>query len=74
MTKHDIVEKAKTVSSIRRPVSEDESKLAVAWMKDEIGLSQVVGVKTLGAFGPTVLARIAVVLRDAYRKGRLKIQ
>ncbi len=74
MTRRDIVEQAKSVDRLRRAVTEDELALAFAWMKDELGLNQVVSVKKLGAFGSTVLSRIAVVLRHAYRKGRLTIK
>ena len=56
------------------PVSEDQIDVVLAWMKGEV---QIIQMFKVGVFGKTsyhnAYARLAMVLREAYRRGRLKI-
>ena len=57
---------------LKRDVSEEEIEVALAWMVGKVGVTQVcvaMGKKKAG----TILYRIAVVLREAYTRGKLKI-
>lgn len=67
-----LLEQAKAI--VRPPqvqVSEDERELALAWLRDEVTLTQAA--KAMNASGGSVLYRFAVCLREEFRAGRLKV-
>lgn len=54
-------------------VSNEEIELAFAWMKGLVGYQQLNFALRAGTGSNNVLYRMAIVLRDAYQKGRIKI-
>ena len=75
MTLLDEAKKLKTTKRI--DVSDEKIELALAWLKDEIGISAICRVckpnKGVNYSG-NMLYSIAVWLREAYRKGLIKIK
>lgn len=80
MEKETLLEKAKKVKITRgtrseRKVSTEEGiETAFAWIKDEIGLTQISKGLGYSKDSGNVLYYIAIWLREAYRQGKLKIK
>lgn len=72
--KMSLLEKAREIPIRRRGaegVTVEEIELALAWMKDEITLTQIARVMNHKGPGTTV-SRISILLREAYRKGMIR--
>jgi len=72
-----LLQKAKKVKQkINKPliVNSEEIELAFAWLKDEIGLRQMSAVLGISYSGGSCLYRISIILKEAYKKGILKIK
>lgn len=55
-----------------RDVTDDEIELVIAWLNDEVTSKAIM--KVTGLASPnTTMYRIAVVLREAYHRGILKV-
>lgn len=69
----NILTKAKSIpyQLRRRPVTEDELTLALAWLKDEISPSQAD--MALGVVNGRFSCRVGLILKEAYKKGHIKI-
>lgn len=68
-----LLEKAKEVKlryRTRTDYSKEEIELAIAWMKDEIRVGQVG--KVLGKGSTAIGYRLAMLIRAAYRQGKIK--
>jgi hypothetical protein len=70
----DILTRAKALGAPKRKrvVTEDEIVLALAWMRGEIGMSQMARALKLATNNGTVILHAGLALREAYRQGRLK--
>jgi len=66
--------KAVKVNSRHRVISDEYIDLALAWIRDEIGLTQVNVVLGKKREGGNSLYGIAVWLREAYRNGKIIIK
>ena len=70
-----LLEKAKSVPTknrVRSALSDEEIELAIAWLNDEVTLTQAataMGYKSGGAW----VARVALLLREAFRTGIIKV-
>lgn len=54
-------------------ITRDEVELGIAWLQDEVTLTQIA--KVLGMKGPgNAVSRMAVCIREAYRLGMIKIK
>ena len=76
MAKQSLLEKALTA---KRPdkrlerITPEEIELALAWLQDEVTLTQVA--YALGMKGPgNAVSRMAVIIREAYRAGLIKVK
>lgn len=74
--KKTLLQQAKEIKVLKRRVrvSDEHIELAIAWMKDEIGLGQINIVMGQKISGGNVLYNISVWLREAYRKGIIKVK
>lgn len=66
-----IVEQAKSIE-IKRRLASLEPELALAWLKDEVRLTQIAKVKKMSL--TRVYDNLSRALREAYRKGDLIIK
>ena len=62
------VKEIKVVNLSRAEVTEEEIEVGLAWMREDITITQII---KSGVLGKGNLARIATVLREAYRKGKI---
>lgn len=54
-------------------ITPDEIELSLAWLRDEVSLTQIA--KVLEMKGPgNAVSRIAICIREAYRLGLLKVR
>jgi len=75
MKKKTLLQKAKKVKMRHRKiiVTDEHIELALAWVKDDITLTQVnLALNKPRDTGNTLYA-LAVYIREAYRKGQIKI-
>ena len=75
MAKKTLLEKAKAVKMGRRDtiITDEHVELALAWIRDEVNLSQInVALKKSRQSG-NVLYKMATSLREAHRQGKIKI-
>lgn len=70
-----LLEKAKSVTNIRKNhITEEEVELALAWMRDEISMTQAtVAIGQDKRQGAMIYSKFCLALREAYRAGLLKI-
>lgn len=72
-----LLEQAKEIKIRTRTykkIEDEEIELALAWMKDEITIKQLNGVSLKLKSSGNALYRVAIVLKEAYRKGKLVIK
>jgi HD superfamily phosphodiesterase len=73
MTTQSLVERAKSlpVNQRKGDTSKEEMDLAIAWMKDEVTITQVAKVTSTTA--SSSFAKMGAWLRDAYREGKIRV-
>ncbi len=78
MKKETLLEKAKKIKGKAHPkvpLTNEHLELAFAWLRNEIGLTQVnLAIGKDPHKSGNILYSIAVWLREAYRQGKLKIK
>ena len=77
MKKETLLQKAQKIGSkknIPKETTDEHLELAFAWLKDEIGLRQISAVIGVSYTGGSSLYRIAVYLKEAYKRGLIKIK
>lgn len=78
MATKTLLQKAKEIKThkhVGNAIGEEEIELGIAWLTDEITLSQLsgaLGFPTIG--GARCYNRIAIILREAYRTGLIKVR
>jgi len=80
MKKETLLEKAKKIMIVRpikKSPDKEEIELAIGWLKSEVGLTQILKVLNRykgNHYTGNCLYRVAICLREAYRKGIIKIK
>lgn len=77
MKKKTLLQKAKKIKvkpRISIGTTDEEMELAIAWLKEEIGTRQVAEAIAEPQVGGRVLYRLSVWLREAHRRGKLRIK
>lgn len=78
MLKETLLEKAKKIqpyNSLLKEITDEHIELAIAWLKSEITNGQVASVLGINkSQGSTILYKLALMLRQAYKNGKLVIK
>lgn len=70
--KQTLLEKAKQINYKQKAeVSPEEIELAMAWIRNEVTLTQCGA--ALGTRASSTASRLAIIIRQAYREGVIKI-
>lgn len=74
MKEENLLEKAKKIkprSKIYTEITDEHIELGIAWLKGEIGYSQICGALGVNKNSGNVLYTIAIFLREGYKRGKL---